>query len=67
MADKSKPERYPSAVLLRVHPAEREQLNADAAAAGLSLQNFLRSRLGLPLPERRRRRSTSDTTPPAAA
>ncbi|MGN6547729.1 MAG: plasmid mobilization protein [Aureliella sp.] len=45
------PPPYSSAVVVRVYPDERQALNAEARAAGLTLQNFCRARLGLPLPE----------------
>ncbi len=46
---------YPCAVMVRINPDERDQLNALAATAGLSLQNYARQCLGLPLPEKQRR------------
>ena len=46
---------YPCAVMVRINPDERDQLNALATAAGLSLQNYARQCLGLPLPAKLRR------------
>lgn len=43
----AKPCRYATSIVVRVHPAEREELNRLAAARGESLQVFTRQRLGL--------------------
>lgn len=43
--------RYPTAVIVRMNPNERDAMNAAAIAAGLSLQNYCRAKFGLPLPQ----------------
>lgn len=59
------PSRYSTAVMVRVHPDERDELNRLANAAGISLQRYCRIKLGLQSTSRVEGTKKNETHPEA--